>query len=479
MTQCLFLRVSSRETPIKSDINLGNLGSLRNEFNYNPVIARALANRSAMPPPPSSYGTCSSTSSGDFSVGEPFRSSSLYPYANKSYFSNMTPWGAGYGEDCVDYAIPTCSPYAVVNDAAGHLVSYQPWDARSKQAGVSDTTDTPSPTMPPAPLPVPPGIPPKPSNGSTSKPGPGPVHSAPHGSSTSTNKTANSTPNGVSNPPSGTTSLVYRLATAVESDDYRHASSPLNPGLARSSIEGIDRLLGEPLGRPLLGPSLTSSMASKSTADFVARSAAPSPAPHSRPPSILHSMPTHAGTSYNGHIGQPSSVDRVPSLGSSLGYSAHSSPVDHDAAYSASNSISGGGLFSDQDRDVGLQGSGGGPSPAASYLDSYTYEPGPPKPSSGASGLSTGMSRQKSKKKTVPSESLAQKATATTAAPATTTTMHRVYHPTESPAPPPLSRPSSPPMYTQPHHDARNESLCGGNHGHNLQHIQHTSGYRI
>ncbi|KAL1894008.1 hypothetical protein Sste5346_006150 [Sporothrix stenoceras] len=516
VTQCLFLRVSSRETPIKSDLalgsmgnygSLGSLGALRNEFNYNPVIARALASRSAVGPPPpppppqqhppsSSYSTCSSGSSNDFNVGEPFRSSSLYPYANKSYFSSMSsPWGAGYGEDCVDYTIPTCSPYAVVNDASGHLVSYQPWDARSKQqapgvVAASDTTDTPSPTMPPPPLSVPPTVSTKSTDGSNT-PGPSPVHSTHHSSSgNSNNNNTSGLSSSLPNTTSGTTNLVYRLATAVDNtDDYRHATSPLNASMARTSIEGIERLLGnEPsMGRPLLGPSITSSMASKSAADFVARSAAPSPAPH---PQSHHSIHTGYTTS---HL--TGSADRVSSLNSSLGYSTRSSPVEHHhSAYGPSSSSSGGnnssnisdgGLFSDQDRDVGLQGSSGGPSSAASYLDSYTYEPGPPPPPppqrtpstslSGSLGLGTGMSRQKSnKKKTASTESLGQKANSSAGTPTT----HRMYNPTDGPAAPPLSRPSSPPMYAQQHHDSRNETLCSENHGH-LQHVQHTSGYRM
>ncbi|KJR85137.1 uncharacterized protein SPSK_08783 [Sporothrix schenckii 1099-18] len=562
VTQCLFLRVSSRETPIKSDLALGQLGgalsghagsSLRSEFNYNPVIARTLASHAAVPPSPNystyscpsgstntagsiggsvgastigrasggtsggpSGGTCAS----DFAAaGEPLRSSSLHPYVNKSYLSSMTPWGAGYGEDCVDYTVPACSPYAVASDAAGQLVSYQPWDVRSKQVNVGVGTIPDALSVPSVP-PVNPTT--KTSDSATaSSPGPSPVHhTSRHGntgtSSTSNTTTASSTANTTPyasasttadalspNTTSGATSLVYRLATDADNDDYRHANSSL------------------PLSDRLLGHTLPSSLASKSSvsAAYAARRGAPSPVPgphphahphshaHAVPHSIPHSVPARSSavtpyntapyTSHTSHMSQPSggsgsTTDHVSplslgassgsSLGPPLGYPTRASPVDHHAGYgSASASItSGGGLFSDQDREVGLQGSGGGPSSSASYLSSYTYAPGTPRPSSAA------MARQKSKKKTASSESLVPSnvaqtsstaAVATTGSPAPTTTaaaaMHRVYSPTDGPAPPPLYE------HEPQHHDTRSDTLCTGSHSQDLQHTQHAPNYRV
>ncbi|CAK7234094.1 hypothetical protein SEUCBS140593_008822 [Sporothrix eucalyptigena] len=494
VTQCLFLRVSSRETAIKGDIsisnlsNLGSLGSLRNEFNYNPAISRALATRSSVPPP--SYGSSTNTSptsttspgasSHDFEYRSP-----LYPY--KSYLSNMTPWSAGYGGDCVDYTIPTCSPYSVVNvtDSASpsgvttssggvptsQLMAYQPWDSRGKQNAVD--TETTSPTMPSSSTLLPSSMPP-------------PVTSTlPQSVQTTTTKSSGpTTPGTVPGPATSvtsantvstsTTNLVYRLASTTDSSDYRHAPSSIEGDLPRNSIEGIDRPPAEPL----------SGLPRYKASELIARSAAPSPAPiphtiphsvshpiphsvpsplpHNTPHSVSHIMPSPSP--YTGHINTASS-DRVTVLG--YPGSARSSPVDHSVyGTSHSTTIPDGGLFSEQDRSVGTQGASGGPSSSVSCLDSYTYEPSP---KTVAVPSAVGMVRQKSKK-TIALTSSTENLTKTTSTPAT-----RVYSPAEGHVPPLMSRSSSPALYMAPYHDARSESVYVGSHSLNLQQIQHTS----
>ncbi|CAK7226424.1 hypothetical protein SBRCBS47491_006227 [Sporothrix bragantina] len=521
VTQCLFLRVSSRETSIKGDLglgtlgNLGTLGSYRNEYNYNPVVARALATRSAVPPPsygPSTTSTTSttSTSPSPTSTTSPGASASghdfdyrspLYPY--KSYLSNMTPWGAGYGEDCVDYTIPSCNSYSVVNvnDTAtspggvstGHLVAYQPWDSRGKQP--CPNIETHSPTMPSGtsllPTSMPSAVPPPLSQGLqtavTSKTlTPAPAAPVQENSVTNSGRSTSNNP---------TTSLVYRLASSTDTGDYRHTSSPLDGDLPRNSVEGIDRLPAEPLGN----------MSRYKVRELIARSAAPSPAPcphviphHSMPHSIPHSIPhsvphsvpsslphgvphsiphnaSHSASQsmpppplspYTGHIHTASS-DRVTALGYPV--STCSSPVDHSVygTNHSSSTIPDGGLFSEQDRSAGTQGSAGGPSSSASCLESYTYEPSSSKTMSAPSAV--GMTRQKSKKAMTPATSTEN----LTKASSTLTT--RVYSPTEGPALPPMSRPSSPALYMPPHQDARNDSVYVGGQGHSLQLVQHTS----
>ena len=483
--------------------NLGSMSSLRNEFSYNPVVARALATRSVVPP--SSYGTgastSTSTSTSPTSTVSPGASghefeyrAPIYPY--KSYLSNMAPWGAGYGEDCVDYTIPTGSSYNVVNVndtasggsgtgtsaassvSAGHLVAYQPWDSRGKQ--VASDADTSSPTMPSGSALLPSSMPPTVSSYL-------PQHlpetvapktavsatSATSAGSVASNSATSAAGNGNDHNNPGT-SLVYRLAPSTDSGDYRHATASLDGDPPRNSVEGIDRLTAEPL----------SSLSRYKVRELIARSAAPSPVPgflsaphtvsrsnpHSVPSSLPHgilhsaSSPVPLPSPYTRHI-NTSSSDRVTALGYPL--STCSSPVDHSIyGASHSNTIPDGSLFSEHDRSAGTQGTAYGPSSLAPCLDSYTYAPSP-KTASVPSAVA--MARQKGRKTVSPATS------AENLAKASSTPTARVYSPTEGPAPPPMSRPSSPALYVVPHQDTRSDSGYMVSRGHSLRQVQNTS----
>lgn len=103
--------MSSRETPIKGEANNGGNNS---EFDYNPMAARALAQRSAVSSGPQYVGPHGF--SNDF-----YRTGDLLPYTygSKSYHMSLPGWSSGFGGDYGSYSVSeNCGngSYSVMND---------------------------------------------------------------------------------------------------------------------------------------------------------------------------------------------------------------------------------------------------------------------------------------------------------------------------------------------------------------------------
>ncbi|KAK9793648.1 putative Zn(2)-C6 fungal-type domain-containing protein [Seiridium cardinale] len=108
---CLFLRVSSTETPLRDGTA---------DFGYNVDAARTYHTRGTVSPHnPAAQYTADTMSTGDMLA---YRHNA-YPYSGgKSYYSGVSGWGAAtYGDDSVDYGL-SYSSYPHVSQDPVHMV---------------------------------------------------------------------------------------------------------------------------------------------------------------------------------------------------------------------------------------------------------------------------------------------------------------------------------------------------------------------
>ncbi len=312
-------QVASRETSIKTDGGPGN----KAEFNYDPLISRILAQRSAVPPIPS-YGADSFGTS-----GEALRPATLYAYSDRPQYANVPPWSAGSTEDPVDYMMPSDSTYTVVGDQANQLVLY-PWEERAREEPASTNISSAEPTL---------------ASRVKSKATIGALHG-------------------------GTANLVYRFAaSAADGSGTSRRTHSMNVGPSGNPVEIIEGQAGGKQSQPLATIHTTDRHvhdASRFKQDAGHRSAAP--------------------RSAHVQVADPSSVASNPTCGvfsttagpgrlSGLGFAAHladhicdniKTELRETSAYVAASSTND-GIFSEQERGMGLQG----PAPG---LEGYTYD---------------------------------------------------------------------------------------------------------
>ncbi|KAI0383391.1 hypothetical protein F5Y04DRAFT_287512 [Hypomontagnella monticulosa] len=110
---CLFLRVSSTETHLKSD---------GNDFGYNLEAARPYSNQGRVAV---TQVNSMSQYPADISNGDVINSyrQSQYQYGNKSYYSTVPTWAGAYTDDNVDYGINYSYPM-LSQDSASMVQSY-------------------------------------------------------------------------------------------------------------------------------------------------------------------------------------------------------------------------------------------------------------------------------------------------------------------------------------------------------------------
>lgn len=515
--------MSSRETSIKGDLNvgsfsslsdlanlanLGDLASLRNNFNYNTEAARALATRSVVPPQSYGFGTnnnpTGTTSPGTFGNVLDYRAP---PYPYKLHRYNMQPWVTGYGKDCVDYTFPSCNSYSMssADNATSprtggassvstdhRTIAYQPWDSRGRQ--YSADTETLQTMMPPSAAfltaNMPSNVSPRPSQ---------------HADMTVALKTTVSETSGPANintvidtagvGSSSKTSLAYRSAPGMGGSVYNHSSAKPDDNLIRNSIE-MDRIPSETL----------ISLPRYKVCDPISRSSAPSPIPDSRvmphflshlatqsiphtapdsvPSSLFNEMPHSVTSSVSQTLPQrvvQATAQAMPSLSTYAGHNTTDS--DHIAALnysgancsnsivnfayenyhsSASNQV---GHFNELDSNAGTHVINYSPSASAAYHENYTHEPGfKIEAEHGAVSIVCPQSNET----VIPATSTEHIARMTS------THTARVYSPAERPNLLPISRTPTPKLNRESHQDTRCKTICVGDREQKSLAAQHT-----
>ncbi|KAI1842083.1 hypothetical protein JX266_011734 [Neoarthrinium moseri] len=121
---CLFLRVSSTETPMRDG----------GDFGYNVEAARAYHARGAVSP----HNTVSQYA--DMSTGDmmAYRGGTYPSYSSKGYYSTVSGWGGAYPEDGADYSL-NYSSYPHLNQDPVHLVHGYRYGSSSKAPVYVDT----------------------------------------------------------------------------------------------------------------------------------------------------------------------------------------------------------------------------------------------------------------------------------------------------------------------------------------------------
>jgi len=221
----------------------------------------------------------------------------MYPYTTKSYYSNLPGCYGSYPEDNVDYGL-SCSSYPVLNHDPNHIVPYQ-WASRAKQTA---------------------------SNGIYVDPEAGYSYGS-------------------------TTNLVHRPASSASE----------SPGFSMSSFasalpsSGAERLLPTPVSRSLTSSAAASSGPSSYRTDGLPASYKPASTTAQALASPTIPTSDTAAAPYPSTAAQTATADE-PAIST---YST-SLPSHHRPSYTSADVYSSGeGLFSEQERGLTTQGSGG------------------------------------------------------------------------------------------------------------------------